>query len=211
MIDVRLRSGRIWFALISLPVLWSDLQVAAQTYPGVSILKTTTTAIPDIAPAASPVYSPEAGVSCPTPAISLAGYGANVGRWADLSGASGASSGIDDYGVVAGISIPLGNSLASYCRDYAKQLLQQQQEDLASRQINNQALLVSKCLALSGSVDFNSKAFDGPEFASLRDCRLLQGSLRTPVGQVPAIPQQVSGDGLRTRPKPNVQLFLPIR
>lgn len=74
MIDDRLRSGRVWFALISLPVLWSDLQVAAQTYPGVSILKTTTTAIPDIAPAASPVSSSEAGVSCPTPAISLAGY-----------------------------------------------------------------------------------------------------------------------------------------
>lgn len=70
---------------------------------------------------------------------------------------------------------------------------------------------MTKCLALSGSVDFNSKVFDGPEFASLRDCRLLQGSLRTPVGQVPAIPQQVSGDGLRTRSKPNVQMFLPFR
>jgi hypothetical protein len=179
-----------------------------QTYPGFSILQSTDTPIPDISPGTAPVYSPEAGVSCPTTAITVAGYGARVGNWAHYPGSLDPSSGLGDYGVVAGINIPLGGSLASYCKDYAIQLLKQHQEDTMNRRINNQALLVSKCLALSKSVDFQSKAFDTPEFESLRDCRLLQGSFRSTSLGVQSTPKT---EDLKTRSKPNVQLFLPIR
>ena len=186
----------------------SCLQAWGQTYPGVSILKTTETPIPDISPGVAPVYAPEAGVSCPTASISLAAYGARAGQWAYSPGSPDPSAGAGDYGVVAGINLPIGGSLARYCRDYAAQLLRQHQQDAMNRKINNQALLISKCVALSGSVDFSSSAFDGPEFDSLRHCRLLQGSIRSSSlgsGSTPA------PEDLRTRPKPDIQLFLPVR
>lgn len=180
----------------------------AESFPGFSILKSTTSTIPDISPALSPVYSPEAGVSCPTTSISLAGYGANAGNWAYIPGINGPNTASADYGVVAGINIPVGGALANYCKEYALHLLKQHQEDLTNQKINNQSLLVSKCLALSNAIDFNSEAFDSPEFSSLRDCRLLKNSIlphaRTAIQ--PANP----GD-LQTRPKRDVQLFLPVR
>lgn len=191
--------------LISLP---STLKAWGQSYPGFSILKTTDTPIPDISPGAAPVYAPEAGVNCPTTAISLAAYGARAGKWAYYPGAPDPNAGAGDYGVIAGINIPIGGSLASYCKDYASQLLRQHQEDAMNRRINNQALLVSTCVALSSSVDFHSKAFDSPEFDSLRNCRLLQGSIRSSSLGAPINP---GPEELRMRPKPTVQLFLPVR
>lgn len=201
------RGVAVLIATLSLPMLDAPSAVA-ESYPGFSILKSSTTTIPDISPAMSPVYSPEAGVSCPTSSISLAGYGANVGNWAYTPGVSAPSTGSADYGVVAGINIPLGGQMANYCKEYAIQLLKQHQEDLTSRKINNQSLLVSKCLALSSSVDFSSEAFDTPEFSSLRDCRLLKNSIRSQAKTASKIPNP--GD-LQTRPKQDIQLFLPIR
>jgi hypothetical protein len=203
----RRRGIKIFLAFISLGFDSFTTAAWSQGFTGFSVLNSPSV-VPAISPQAAPIFSPAPGVNCPTPAFTLAGYGANSGNWVDYPGNADASSGLGNHGVVAGISIPLGGSLSRYCNDFALALLRQQQEDAFSRRINNQAKLVNTCLALKNLVDFNDKAFDSPEFESLRDCRILQNALRNSTSGAPSIPK---GDSLESTPKPDVQLFLPIR
>lgn len=203
----RKATKNLLLAFFSLAINSFTIAAWSQSFTGFSVLNSPSV-VPAISPQATPIFSPAPGVNCPSSAFTLAGYDSNSGNWVDYPGNANANSGLGNYGVVAGISVPLGGSLSRYCKDYALALLRQQQEDAFSRRINNQARLVNTCLALKNSVDFNDKAFDSPEFESLRDCRILQTSLRDSTSGAPSLPK---GDSLETTPKPDVQLFLPIR
>ena len=178
-----------------------------QTFPGFSGLSSPSV-IPAISPADSPVFSPDVGINCPTPSLTIAGFGSNADNWATYPTSADARSGIGNFGAVAGVSFPFGGSLSRYCKDYAAGLLRRQEADAFSRKINNQVGLVNNCLALRDRVDFSDAAFDTPEFESLKDCRALKSAFKASPDK-----QHSSGTGglLETTPKREVQLTYPIR
>lgn len=202
------RKGILYSAFFLLSPSSFVAPASSQSFNGFSVLSSPSV-VPAISPQAAPIFSPAPGINCPTPAFTLAGFGSNSDNWVNYPGNADANSGLGNYGIVAGISVPLGGSLSRYCKDYALALLRQQQEDAFSKRINHQARLMNTCLAfIKDKVDFTAKAFDSPEFESLRDCRILQSSLRISASGAPSLPK---GDSLETTPKPDVQLFLPIR
>jgi hypothetical protein len=181
-----------------------------QNFPGFSGLSSPSV-IPAISPADSPVFSPDVGINCPTPSLTVAGYGSNADNWANYPESADARSGIGNFGVVAGVSVPFGGSLSRYCKDYAAGLLRRQEADAVSRRINNQVGLVNSCIALKDRVDFSNAAFDTPEFESLRDCRVLKDAFKGSTDKQPSSGTGAGAGLLETTPKREVMLTFPVR
>jgi hypothetical protein len=66
-------------------------------------------------------YQLDTGVACPTPTFSVGGFGGAGNDWAnnDMPYAS-SNSGINNYGIAAGVRVPFGGDLRKFCKDYAK-------------------------------------------------------------------------------------------
>jgi hypothetical protein len=67
-------------------------------------------------------YQIDASLQCPATSVSVGGFGGNGNDWAyNVQPYGASSSSINNYGIAAGIRIPLGGYLKDFCKDYARQ------------------------------------------------------------------------------------------
>lgn len=67
-------------------------------------------------------YQIDASLQCPSTSVSVGGFGGNGNDWAyNVQPYGASSSSINNYGIAAGIRIPLGGYLSDFCKDYARQ------------------------------------------------------------------------------------------
>lgn len=142
-------------------------------------------------------YSLDQGVTCPTPTFSVAGF---YGQATDTAYARNtnvsANSGVDNYGVAATFTIPLGGRLSEYCTDYATLITENVRKTLEINTLTFQSELVQQCIYLYGlgvrfedwvKTDEEGKTetihVTAPEFAeggALYPCRSIVKSVSTP-------------------------------
>jgi hypothetical protein len=185
---MKLNAGysRIWMA-VGLFLIFSD-QVHAQNIqpnygrgPAISPLGI-------IAPE-TPAYgfAINNGVNCPTSTFSVGGFSSTGRDWADdYQVNSSASTGLANFGLAAGIRVPIGGRIYSeYCKSYAKSLSEKTANDMLAERRNYQLGLLRQCNYLSYyGVNLEQKLFEkGNAFEDLGVCRdynpFVQGSVGT--------------------------------
>lgn len=145
-------------------------------------------------------YQLDTGVSCPTPSFSVLGF---YGQATDTAYARNtvsnvsANSGLDNYGVAAAFTIPLGGRLSEYCTDYATLRTENLRKKVEADALIFQSQLVQQCIYLYQiGVHFEDWtnqegkkiSVTAPEFAeggALYPCRSIVKSVRLPEGQEP--------------------------
>jgi hypothetical protein len=119
-------------------------------------------------------FGPSSGVTCPTPTFTIGGYGGGGNDWSDSFSPSYASSsaGINNYGVAAGLRLPLGaGELSRACKDYAKTKSEFERINTENFRRNAQISLFRQCNWLKDNfVDVEQDAFSDPAFSSLKAC-----------------------------------------
>jgi hypothetical protein len=91
-----------------------------------------------------PSFSIESGTACPVPAFNVQGFGGNVNNSTSYPDRYSGSGNYGNYGVAAGILMPLGGGLMNYCKKAAAAKAQKAELDTWTTLINNCAELVSK-------------------------------------------------------------------
>ncbi len=161
----------------------------------------------------------ENGVNCPGTTLNVLGFGGNVNAWGDRHYApyesSSASTG--NYGIAAGISIPLGGPLMEYCTPYTKERLEPQSPLGRNRRINSQFAMFRHCEYFAD----RGFSFDDPEFnqsdgplSVFKDCKKLANLFTPPqirrMTPKSAIPPGTSDpSSLQPEPAPSAPLSQP--
>lgn len=148
----------------------SDAQVANYgRSPSLNILTT-----PGGTGASSYSFAPTNGWSCPTPGFSIGAYGGAGNDWSnDFTTYNSSGSGINNYGVAAGITVPLGGDFSEYCNDYAKSIKERALLEAEAVRRNNQLTLLTQCYWLvQNKINTDQSAFKDKDgaFSSLNAC-----------------------------------------
>jgi hypothetical protein len=122
-------------------------------------------------------FGPSSGVTCPTPTFTIGAYGGGGNDWSDNFTPSYASSsaGINNYGVAAGLRLPLGaGELSRACKDFAKSKSEFERINTENFRRNAQLSLFKQCnWLLENRVKLKQTAFNDPAFSSLKACSKL--------------------------------------
>ena len=103
-------------------------------------------------------FSPSTGFTCPTTSLSIGGFGTGGNDWStEYSTDRSAGSGINNFGIAAGIRVPLAGSSAQNCKEYSKVLLERARIELEGARRNAQIDFLEKCHWLFVN-EFNFKA-----------------------------------------------------
>ncbi|MCA2666058.1 MAG: hypothetical protein ACOVOV_14650 [Dolichospermum sp.] len=179
----------------------SDAQVANYgRSPSLNILTT-----PGGTGASSYSFAPSNGWTCPTPGLSIGAYGGGGNDWSnDFTTHNSAGSGINNYGIAAGITVPFGGDFSKYCNDYAKSVAERTRMEMEAVRRNNQLTLLTQCYWLfQNRINTDQPAFkDNGAFSSLSACgsydpQSIQG------GENTSTPQRLES------PKPPVTEIIP--
>jgi len=175
---VKISNGS-YLLLFSLGIAWASPGLA-QTAPTVVLRESRGPGITPIAAAelsganSSYIFSESNGWTCPTPSISIGGFGSGGNDWAnDYTSYASAGSGISNFGAGVGLSIPLGGQYGKNCNDYAKSLAAKARAQSDQAQRNNQLILLDQCYwLLRNRINLDQPAFaDGGAFSSLQPCK----------------------------------------
>ena len=136
-------------------------------------------------------FAPSNGWECPTPSLSVGGYGSGGNDWSDDFGTyNSAGSGVNNYGIAIGLRVPFGGEYSRYCKDYAKSLADKERTQLEGVRRNDQIGLLQQCYWLSSNnINTDQPAFKtGGPFSSLEPCttykfRPAQGGANKPAAQ----------------------------
>ena len=92
-------------------------------------------------------YTLQNEVGCPTPTFSITGFGSGLNGWGDThyQPYQSSSTGLGNYGIAAGISVPLSNDLQKFCKDYAKIRKEFEKDRLRNQAINSQFSFFKYC------------------------------------------------------------------
>jgi len=168
-------------------------------------------------------FSPNNGVNCPTPVFTAGGFGAGGNDWAnDYSTYNSSATGINNFGISAGVRIPFEGELARYCRSYAKSLTEKMRMETEQARRANQVALLRDCFwLLQNKIDPDQSLFkDDKSSLSLNACNSINWK---PLPSVRPLPGSVAERELNQReltpppvgpapePKPQVQFLLPVR
>lgn len=128
--------------------------------------------------AGSSNFNIESGMQCPVTTFYVAGFGGNLNTWADAyySQRQSVSAGTGNYGIAAGLSIPLGRDLSDFCKKYAKARIDLQKSQLQDQLINSQFALYKHCQYFRNyGYDLTEKAFTDPSspLSVFKDCSSL--------------------------------------
>ena len=120
------------------------------------------------------VFSENNGWTCPTPSLSIGGFGSGGNDWAnDFTSYASAGSGISNFGAGVGLTIPLGMKYRKSCYDFAKSLAAKAHAQSEQVQRNNQLTLLRQCYwLLRYRINLEQPAFaEGGAFSSLQSCK----------------------------------------
>jgi hypothetical protein len=117
-------------------------------------------------------FSLDPGVNCPTPSFSVTGFAGHANDYANNSiPYTSSNSGLGNYGVTMGFSVPLGGNLRDFCTDFAALRTSFERKRVEIQLINAQVGLIKQCLYLNQYYNFEDDAFkDGGQFATLSPC-----------------------------------------
>jgi hypothetical protein len=160
-------------------------------------------------------YSLQQEVNCPTATFNITGFGGNTNGWANNNYEPFQSSdgGLGNYGVSAGLSIPLGNSaLQDFCKKYAKIKEDFEESRLRNQILNGQASLLQQCLYLRDlgiQIKVDPEVFaEGGPLSSFAGCqslaKLLDPSNRRPTEELTPPPKA----SIEPMTKPATPVFL---
>lgn len=93
---------------------------------------------------AYPSFSIESGTSCPMPALNIQGFGGSVNNSTSYTDRYSGSGNYGNYGIAAGLLMPLSGGLMSYCKKAAAAKAQKAELDTWTTLINNCATLMDK-------------------------------------------------------------------
>lgn len=126
------------------------------------------------------IFSAPSGFTCPTPSLSFGGFGTGGNDWSnEYSTNRSAGSGINNFGIAAGIRVPLAGSSAQNCKEYSEVLLEKARVELEGARRSDQVALLQQChwlLVNEINIQANKGAFSidrlGKEgaFSSLNAC-----------------------------------------
>jgi hypothetical protein len=125
-------------------------------------------------------FSESVGFNCPTTNLSFGGFGTGGNDWSnEYSTDRSAGSGINNFGIAAGIRVPLAGSSAQNCKEYSKVLLEKARIGLEGARRNDQIAFLRQChwlIVNKFNFELNKDAFsvdksgkEGP-FSSLNAC-----------------------------------------
>ena len=120
------------------------------------------------------IFSENNGWTCPTPSLSIGGFGSGGNDWAnDFTSYASAGSGISNFGAGVGLTIPLGMKYRKSCYDFAKSLAAKAHAQSEEVQRNNQLTLLRQCYwLLRYRINLEQPAFaEGGAFSSLQSCK----------------------------------------
>lgn len=168
-------------------------------------------------------FSPNSGVSCPTPVFSAGGFGAGGNDWAnDYSTFNSSGSGINNFGVAAGVRVPFGGELARYCKSYAKSFSEKMRIEMEQARRASQVALLRDCFwLLQNRINPNQRLFkDDKVSLSLNACNDIDymptksgvSLSGMDTGKEPKMMELTPLPvGPAPEPKPELQLLLPTR
>jgi hypothetical protein len=137
---------------------------------------------------ASYSFSPQTGVICPTSSFSVGGFGAGGNDWSnDYTSNGSAGAGVNNFGVAAGLRVPLGGESARTCKEYARYLTTKARIEMEGVIRNDQLLLLAQChWLLVNEINTKQAVFEieGQPFYSLNACNSL--SLKPLAGRGPS-------------------------
>lgn len=171
-------------ALASQPWQPASAQVFVQS-PSANLLPTFN--------AATSNYELQNSVTCPTPTFNMTGFGSDSNGFADgnFTTYKNASSNINNWGVTAGVSVPLGaNELRKFCERFARAKTAFEESRTQNQLLNSQSDLLKHCLYLR-DLGIQIKKFpalfaEGGALSSFAKCTELAGVL-DPINLKPAI------------------------
>ena len=188
----------------------SDAQVANYgRSPSLNILTT-----PGGTGASSYSFAPTNGWTCPTPGFSVGAYGGAGNDWSnDFTTYNSSGSGINNYGIAAGITIPFGGDFSEYCSDYAKSTAERARMEAEAVRRNNQLTLLTQCYWLvENKINTDHPAFKDKDgaFSSLSACdsydfKSVQGGENTSGTD----PQKVEPTPAPLKNQPPVTIIIP--
>jgi hypothetical protein len=188
----------------------SDAQVANYgRSPSLNILTT-----PGGTGASSYSFAPTNGWTCPTPGFSVGAYGGAGNDWSnDFTTYNSSGSGINNYGIAAGITIPFGGDFSEYCSDYAKSTAERARMEAEAVRRNNQLTLLTQCYWLvENKINTDQPAFKDKDgaFSSLSACdsydfKSVQGGENTSGTD----PQKVEPTPAPLKNQPPVTIIIP--
>ncbi len=133
---------------------------------------------PSFVAPSTPNFGLDQGVTCPTPSFNANGFVGTANDYANANSNFSASSnsGVNNYGITVGFSVPLGGDLSKFCKDFAASKTSFERRRVENQLINSQLALIKHCQYLyQQQYDFNNEKLpiDG-QFASLiNSCRSL--------------------------------------
>jgi hypothetical protein len=151
-------------------------------------------------------YQIDSSVQCPTTTLNASGFAGNGQDWGTSAPDSAAFSGSDNYGLVVGISMPIGGRLSEFCDQYATLRREFEQKRVESILLRNATEIFQTCVLLyNDGVDFTHEVFKKEgDLALLASCHDLEPVISkmpeleskrnprppgVPQGTVPRVPQ----------------------
>jgi hypothetical protein len=128
-------------------------------------------------------FSPQTGFDCPTPSLSIGGFGSGGNDWSNDYGDqyNSTGSGINNFGIGAGLRIPFGGASTSNCKEYSKILLDMKRIEMNSAIRNDQLTLLKQChWLLVNEISRDNLKLEGP-FSSLNACGYIKWAKPRPV------------------------------
>jgi hypothetical protein len=111
---------------------------------------------------------------CPTPTFSVGAYGGGGNDWSDnyIPTNASSSSGINNYGLAAGLRLPFGASdLIKFCKEYAKAKAEFERVNTENFKRNAQISLLRQCNWLFvNRINLKQDAFSNSAFSTLKEC-----------------------------------------
>lgn len=92
-------------------------------------------------------FNIESGIVCPSTTFNVTGFGGNLNAWGDThySPYQSTSASAGNYGIAAGLSIPLSRAMSDYCRKYAEGRIKAQETLVRNQLMNSQFALFKHC------------------------------------------------------------------
>lgn len=132
---------------------------------------------PSFVAPSTPNFGLDQGVTCPTPSFNVNGFAGTANDYANANSNFSASSnsGVNNYGITVGFSVPLGGDLSKFCKDFAASKTTFERRRVENQLINSQIALIKNCQYLYQQqyIKDEELPIDG-QFASLiNSCRSL--------------------------------------
>jgi hypothetical protein len=116
----------------------------------------------------------DTGIICPTPSLTIGGFGGSGNDSSRLPAFPDVESrnDIDNFAVGAAVRFPFGGSLAQFCKEYAKSKADFEKTRVENWNRNAQLSLIQQChwLRVNG-FDLSDSSFDTDQFSTLKACR----------------------------------------